>query len=168
MIFSIEPGTGRETDMFKEVRRMRKVSIYRGVLLVFSLAVLFHFGIGVQSDLEKKPVPERWRVGFESIVPNESQSFLEFIAADELEGRDTASVGQSIARNYIKSLYQVWGVKPGAMPKGPQAASNSALMWWKRHSDRIWPSKSDREIQRRDLCLKKIFPAVWEWMCPVS
>jgi hypothetical protein len=67
---------------------------------------------------EKKAIPERWRIGFNSIRPEESYAYLEFIAADELEGRDTASKGQTIARKYIMSLYKVWGIKPAGDQQG--------------------------------------------------
>lgn len=67
---------------------------------------------------DKKPVPERWRSGFESIKSGESYAMLEFISADELEGRDTASKGQTIARKYIQSLYKIWGIEPAGDPRG--------------------------------------------------
>ncbi len=67
---------------------------------------------------DKKPVPERWRTGLQSIRPEESYALLEFIAADELEGRDTASKGQTIARRYIQSLYKIWGIEPAGDPRG--------------------------------------------------
>jgi hypothetical protein len=47
---------------------------------------------------------------------------LEFIAADELEGRDTATRGFTIARNYIKSLYKTWGIEPAGDKKGDSRA----------------------------------------------
>jgi hypothetical protein len=57
-------------------------------------------------------VPDKMRAGFESINAGDSYSYLEFIAADELEGRDTPSKGLTIARRYIQSLYKTWGIKP--------------------------------------------------------
>jgi len=65
-----------------------------------------------------KPVPDHMKKGFESIKPVDSSSYLEFIAADELEGRDTATRGLTIARKYIMSLYKTWGVKPAGDWKG--------------------------------------------------
>jgi hypothetical protein len=52
------------------------------------------------------------KAGFESIRSADSVSYLTFISAEELEGRDTPSKGQSIARRYIQSLYRTWGIKP--------------------------------------------------------
>jgi len=66
-----------------------------------------------------KPVPERMKAGFESIRSLDSVSYLTFISAEELEGRDTPSKGQAIARRYIQSLYQTWGIVPMGDPAGP-------------------------------------------------
>jgi hypothetical protein len=65
-----------------------------------------------------KPVPDRMKAGFESIQAADSASYLSFIAAEELEGRDTPSKGQSIARRYIESLYRIWGIIPMGDPRG--------------------------------------------------
>jgi hypothetical protein len=58
------------------------------------------------------------KAGFESIQAADSASYLSFIAAEELEGRDTPSKGQSIARRYIESLYRIWGIIPMGDPRG--------------------------------------------------
>jgi hypothetical protein len=63
-------------------------------------------------DVPVKPVPDRLETGFRSIRSIDSYSYLEFIAADELEGRDTASRGLTVARKYIRSLYKTWGIEP--------------------------------------------------------
>jgi hypothetical protein len=98
--------------MEKKVFRICILSV-----LGFGIFISLGVGAGARTDTEK-PLPVRWRAGFESILPGESHAFLEFIAADELEGRDTASVGQAIARNYIKSLYKVWGIQPAGDIRG--------------------------------------------------
>jgi hypothetical protein len=59
------------------------------------------------------------RAGFESIRSADSASYLAFISAEELEGRDTPSKGQAIARRYIQSLYRTWGVNPMGDTAGP-------------------------------------------------
>lgn len=59
-----------------------------------------------------KTVPERMKAGFESIRAPDSASYLAFISAVELEGRDTPSKGQAVARRYIESLYRTWGIIP--------------------------------------------------------
>lgn len=91
-------------------------------VIYFLLLAVFFLLCGIlpaaKVGQDRKPVPERWRTGFSSIRPEESYAYLEFIAADELEGRDTASVGQTIARNYIKSLYKIWGIEPAGDSRG--------------------------------------------------
>jgi len=90
-----------------------------GIILFFLfLSTGFSFQNSEGTKRQLKPVPERIKKGFDSILPGESGSFLEFLAADELEGRDTASVGMTIARKYIKSLYKLWGVKPAGDKNG--------------------------------------------------
>ncbi|MCS7190604.1 MAG: M28 family peptidase [Fimbriimonadales bacterium] len=53
-----------------------------------------------------------WVGRAETITPNDLRAHLEFIASDELEGRDTPSRGLDIAGLYIVSHLQRWGVKP--------------------------------------------------------
>lgn len=65
-----------------------------------------------------KPVPGHMETGFQSIKSIDSSSYLAFISADELEGRDTATRGLTIARKYIQSLYMTWGVRPAGDWKG--------------------------------------------------
>lgn len=48
----------------------------------------------------------------ETITPLELQAHLEFIASNELEGRNTPSRGLNIAGLYIVSHLKRWGVKP--------------------------------------------------------
>ncbi|MFO7865421.1 MAG: M20/M25/M40 family metallo-hydrolase [Candidatus Aminicenantes bacterium] len=90
---------------FKFFFRFRNVFL-PFVLLGFLLPVTFGHSSGITD------VPEKMRLGFESINAADSYSYLEFIAADELEGRDTPSKGLTIARRYIQSLYKTWGIKP--------------------------------------------------------
>lgn len=78
-------------------------------VILFALFCMFAVAGGQESFQQ---VPEKMKAGFESIRAVDSYSYLEFIAADEMEGRDTPSRGQKIARNYIKSLYKTWGVEP--------------------------------------------------------
>ena len=75
--------------------------------MVYSICLLF----GSQYD-PVSPVPSHMEKGFRSIKSVDSYSYLAFIAADELEGRDTASRGLTIARKYIQSLYKTWGIEP--------------------------------------------------------
>jgi hypothetical protein len=101
----------KEAVIMKKNRSMITVVVFAGFLPFLTAP-----SGGTVPD--KKPVPERWRTGFESIRPVDSLAYLEFLSADELEGRDTASVGQAVARNYIKSLYKSWGIEPAGDDRG--------------------------------------------------
>ena len=48
----------------------------------------------------------------DGITAAQLKNYLEFIASDELEGRDTPSRGLDIAAMYIADHLRVWGIKP--------------------------------------------------------
>ncbi len=60
-----------------------------------------------------EPVPEKYRVGFESITPRDTLAMLNYLASDWMEGRDTGSRGYAMAADYVVSLFKMWGIKPG-------------------------------------------------------
>lgn len=99
-------------------------------------AALLFLGLGrIPAAETRAPVPERMRPGFASITAVDSAAFLEFIAADELEGRDTPSRGQSLARKYVRSLYKTWGVAPfgDARGSGPRSYEQTLPMFLKTY-----------------------------------
>ena len=49
----------------------------------------------------------------DGITAAQLRTYLEFIASDELEGRDTPSRGLDIAAMYIAQHLKTWGLKPG-------------------------------------------------------
>jgi hypothetical protein len=49
----------------------------------------------------------------DGITAAQLRNYLEFIASDELEGRDTPSRGLDIAAMYIADHLKAWGIKPG-------------------------------------------------------
>ena len=57
-------------------------------------------------------IPSELQTGFQSIHGSDGLSYIEFLACDELEGRDTADRGLRIARKYIQSFYKIWGIEP--------------------------------------------------------
>ena len=61
---------------------------------------------------ETQPVPEKVKVGFESITGSDAVNYLKFISSDLLEGRDTASDGYDIAALYAATMFELWGIKP--------------------------------------------------------
>jgi len=71
-----------------------------------------------------EPVPEKYRVGFESITPRDTLSMLNYMASDWMEGRDTGSRGYAMAADYVVSLFKMWGIKPGG--DRPRAEINIA------------------------------------------
>jgi len=88
---------------------MKKYSRIVAPVILLAFFCVFATADGQES---LRPVPEKMKAGYESIRALDSYSYLEFLAADEMEGRDTPSRGQKIARNYIKSLYKTWGIQP--------------------------------------------------------
>jgi hypothetical protein len=94
-----------------------KFRVLLSVLLVAGLCLSFR---AAAQDDQARSVPERMKAGFLSIRPEDSRTYLEFLAADELEGRDTPSKGQAIARRFIQSLYQTWGILPLGDGSGPK------------------------------------------------
>jgi len=96
------------------------------IITVFCAFLVFGWTPGEEKG-GLKPVPDRMKKGFESIKPGDSYSYLEFIAADELEGRDTATRGLTIARKYIMSLYKTWGVKPAGDWQGESENRKSSF-----------------------------------------
>jgi Peptidase family M28 len=91
--------------------RPSRMSSHRFHALIVPIIFVLFAGSSPQVS-SLKPVPERMKAGFESIRSLDSTSYLAFISAVELEGRDTPSKGQTIARRYIESLYKTWGVIP--------------------------------------------------------
>jgi len=71
-----------------------------------------------------EPVPEKYKVGFESITPKDVLAMLNYIASDWMEGRDTGSRGFAMAADYVVSLFRMWGIKPGG--DQPRAEINIA------------------------------------------
>jgi len=65
---------------------------------------------------EPQPVPDKYRVGFDSIKPVDVLSMLGYISSDWMEGRDTGSRGFDAAADYVVSLFKTWGIKPGGGP----------------------------------------------------
>jgi len=108
--------------MFSKNRAQSKL------LLLFILFFVPVIGLFSGPQEEKSPkVPERVKPGFLSIQAADSRAYLSFLAADELEGRDTPSKGQAIARRYIESLYRTWGIIPAGDGQGPSRSYEQRL-----------------------------------------
>lgn len=96
--------------------------------VVFFMVMALGLGQSSEDTYESvKPVPGHMEKGFMSIKPIDSSSYLAFIGADELEGRDTATRGLTIARKYIQSLYKTWGVEPAGDWSGEEENKKRAF-----------------------------------------
>lgn len=60
-----------------------------------------------------QPVPEKMKLGFDSITARDSLAMLSYIASDLMEGRETATRGYKLAAEYAVSLLSLWKLKPG-------------------------------------------------------
>jgi hypothetical protein len=91
-------------------------------LLAFILLLFVLSGIPAVSAQTKSKNSKTNQVGIVStaarfgntdgITAAQLRSYLEFIASDELEGRDTPSRGLDIAAMYIAEHLKTWGIKP--------------------------------------------------------
>jgi hypothetical protein len=80
-------------------------------ILFFLLLVLLVVGTGF-TDEPESVIDPKIKPGFSAIKTENVENYLQFLASDYLEGRDTASKGLHIAGDYVASLYKLWGVKP--------------------------------------------------------
>ncbi|MBS1811965.1 MAG: M28 family peptidase [Acidobacteria bacterium] len=85
---------------------------FAGLALVLSLvAATTSSQVSAQTKTAKQSTPTFGNV--EGITAAQIKDYLEFIASDELEGRDTPSRGLNIAAKYIASHLSRWGLQPG-------------------------------------------------------
>ena len=76
---------------------------------------------------EPQPVPDKYKVGFDSITPADTLSMLGYISSDWMEGRETGTRGFDTAADYVVSLFKMWGVKPGGGPARMNAGRLRAM-----------------------------------------
>jgi hypothetical protein len=91
-------------------------------------------------------------LGFEQITSDKLRRYLEFIASDELEGRDTPSQGLDIAAKFIAFNLSQLGVKPGG---GNGTYFQRIAM--KRYN--IDPEKTTASLNNRSFTLDEDFVA---------
>lgn len=80
----------------------------REVIIALLLALLLQPQLGLA---QKKRTEHRFG-NYEMITEAQLRDYLEFIASDELEGRDTPSRGLDIAAKFIAVHLSRWGVEP--------------------------------------------------------
>lgn len=61
---------------------------------------------------EVQAVPAHLKAGFESITGKDAGKFLQFLSADSLEGRETASKGYEVAAEFVGVMFGLWGIQP--------------------------------------------------------
>jgi len=59
-----------------------------------------------------RPAPESYRSGFDAISEADLRAWLGFLAADELEGRESGTKGYDVAARYVASVLESLGVAP--------------------------------------------------------
>ncbi len=95
---------------------MRRVSLF-GLSLLLACLALQPLSHAQRKDKDAKAAaPAKTAsgpAGIETITAAQIREFLTFIAADELEGRDTPSRGLNIAAKFLAFNLSRWGFKPG-------------------------------------------------------
>ncbi len=64
----------------------------------------------------------------DAITEDELKTFVYFLAADQLEGRNAPSRGYDIAALYVASHLNEWGLRPGGSPSGTRGPLQPYLM----------------------------------------
>ena len=85
-----------------------------------------------------KPVPQKWRKGFESIKIDEARELLGSLAGPDFLGRGPAQPGYSASAGYALSYFRRLGLQPGG-PKG------SFLQRYKLYEVRVVPETAAME-----------------------
>ena len=82
---------------------------------VFRISMLFGLALASQAAAQMPATG-----GAASITPTDVQKRIQFLASDELKGRDTPSPGLEKAAEYIAREFASFGLKPaGDAVKGP-------------------------------------------------
>src|SRR5258706_16167782 len=80
----------------------------RSRLTAAQAAVLVALARAVLAQSAPAPIPE----AANAIVAKELLAHATFLAADELQGRDTGSPGQEATARYIATRFEQWGLEP--------------------------------------------------------
>lgn len=89
------------------IQLMRKNTSARFVILTFILNFILWLPLTAET-----PLPDEIRKGFEAIDGKKMKAMLTFVAADELQGRDTGDRGLKIAAKFLESQYLLAGLTP--------------------------------------------------------
>lgn len=83
------------------------------LFLIRYTSLVFLFGISIRCFSQEKIVKEIQTL----VTRQDAQAHLEFLASDEMRGRDTGSPEIAIAANYLAAHFKMWNLK---MPPGFQ------------------------------------------------
>ncbi len=77
-----------------------------------ALTLLVSIALGNTLQAKKNIQPTAEEKGLATINRTSAEAFMNFLASDELEGREAGWKGGRIAGNYIVSLLKSWGLQP--------------------------------------------------------
>lgn len=77
--------------------------------LIYSISALM-LALGIAACTDDVPAAQQRQMGADPVA---LQAHLEFLASDELEGRDTGSRGHEIAAQYVATEFKRLGLEPG-------------------------------------------------------
>lgn len=104
-------------------------------------------GTSQQPENPKSPTPVSITRAAEDITAEQLKDYLDFIASDELEGRDTPSRGLDIAAKFIAVHLSRWKLKPmGDLIEGSQRSYFQRIPL---RRDRIDPAKTTLNVNDR-------------------
>jgi hypothetical protein len=86
------------------------------ILALLSALLGLALPLSVLADNGPSSTPKRAVTKFgneEAITPERLKAHLEFVASDEMEGRDTPSRGLDVATLYVATQMKLWGAQPG-------------------------------------------------------
>lgn len=81
-------------------------------LTIIACAALLAFGLPADAQKKKVKVPDPKEVGLATINRSTAESVIEFLACDELEGRESGYNGANIASRFIASQLKQMGIQP--------------------------------------------------------
>jgi hypothetical protein len=131
-----------------------KKNLRLSILIVLCLALVLNAQAPPQAQPQQKPedptknlvlvekpqpVPEKMKLGFESITARDSLTMLRYLASDLMEGRETGTRGYQLAAEYAVSLFSLWKLKPG----GDKPDARRTAMMGRRMEERP-PAPAER------------------------
>ena len=89
----------------------RSETVYLLVVLILTLVMVAGCAVSQETVSDFQITPDR-QAALDSISPESMRRHLEYIASDELGGRDTPSPGLDLAADYIADQFRAAGLEP--------------------------------------------------------